>query len=131
MASNTPFTPLTNLDLTTEEKSSIFIPTVDWDIPTVDPAVLLIGKLFATKKIDNQIFLRAYSNIWKEDNLLSISHIGENLYRIHFDNAAKCTEILNRGPWLFKNEWFSLAHFIPTLAALLGHNTEKLGATEI
>ncbi|KAK8567156.1 hypothetical protein V6N13_005068 [Hibiscus sabdariffa] len=104
MASNTFFTPLIDLDLTVEEQSSIFTPNVDWDIPTIDPTVL-IRKLFATKEIDNQTFLRAYSNIWKKDNLLSISHIGEIIYHVHFDNAAKCTEILNRGPWLFKNDW--------------------------
>ncbi|KAK8690928.1 hypothetical protein V6N13_074453 [Hibiscus sabdariffa] len=115
MASNTSFTPFIDLDLTAEEQSFIFTPNVDWDIPTIDPAVLLIGKLFATKEIDNQLFLRAYFIIWKKDNLLSISHIGEKLYCIHFDNAAKCTEILNRGPRLFKSDWFALAHFNPTL----------------
>ncbi|KAK8652749.1 hypothetical protein V6N13_126774 [Hibiscus sabdariffa] len=117
MASNISFTPLTDLDLTVEEQSSIFTQNVVWDIPAIDHAELLIGKLFATKEIDNQLFLRTFSNIWKKDNLLSISHISENLYRIHFDNATKCTEILNRGPWLFKSDWFVLAHFNPNMDA--------------
>ncbi|KAK8525338.1 hypothetical protein V6N12_014033 [Hibiscus sabdariffa] len=117
MASNISFTPLTDLDLTVEEQSSIFTPNVDWDTPAIDPAELLIGKLFATKEVDNQLFLRTFSNIWKKDNLLSISHIGENLYRIHFDNAAKCTEIFNRGSWLFKSDLLAVAHFNPNLDA--------------
>ncbi|KAL4271428.1 hypothetical protein GQ457_13G016010 [Hibiscus cannabinus] len=117
MASNVSFSPLTDLDLTIEEQSSIFTPNVDWDTPAIDPAELLIGKLFATKEVDNQLFLRTFSNIWKKDNLLSISHIGENIYRIHFDNAAKCTEIFNRGPWLFKSDWLAIAHSNPNLDA--------------
>ncbi|KAL4290640.1 hypothetical protein GQ457_18G000060 [Hibiscus cannabinus] len=117
MASNVSFSPLTDLDLTVEEQSSIFTPNVDWDTPAIDPAELLIGKLFATKEVDNQLFLRTFSNIWKKDNLLSISHIGENIYRIHFDNAAKCTEIFNRGPWLFKSDWLAIAHSNPNLDA--------------
>ncbi|KAL4324988.1 hypothetical protein GQ457_11G026400 [Hibiscus cannabinus] len=117
MASNVSFSLLTDLDLTVEEQSSIFTPSVDWDTPAIDPTELLIGKLFATKEVDNQLFLRTFSNIWKKDNLLSISHIGENIYRIHFDNAAKCTEIFNRGPWLFKSDWLAIAHSNPNLDA--------------
>ncbi|KAK8488733.1 hypothetical protein V6N11_068326 [Hibiscus sabdariffa] len=38
-------------------------------------------------------------------------------HRIHFENASKCHEILNRGPWLFKDDWLALAPFDPTLNA--------------
>ncbi|KAL4335303.1 hypothetical protein GQ457_07G010680 [Hibiscus cannabinus] len=36
---------------------------------------------------------------------------------IHFKNASKCQEIINHGPWLFKDDWLTLVPFDPTLNA--------------
>ncbi|KAK8639971.1 hypothetical protein V6N13_138337 [Hibiscus sabdariffa] len=117
MASNIPQSQFEDLDLTHEEQGSIFTPLVVWNILSIDPAVFLIGKLFATKDVDKRLFIRAYTNIWKKDHLISISPICAKFFRIHFENASKCHEILNIGPWLFKDDWLALASFDPTLSA--------------
>ncbi|KAK8592902.1 hypothetical protein V6N12_044995 [Hibiscus sabdariffa] len=90
MASNIPQSQFEGLDLTHEEQDSIFTPSVVWDIPSIDLAVLLIGKLFATKDVDIRLLF----------------------YRIHFETESKCQEILDRGPWLFKDDWLVLALLI-------------------
>ncbi|KAK9037415.1 hypothetical protein V6N11_022326 [Hibiscus sabdariffa] len=48
-------------------------------------------------------------------SLLSTKYLP--LKRIQFDSASKCTEILNRGAWLFKDDWLALAPFDPALNA--------------
>ncbi|KAK8505725.1 hypothetical protein V6N12_024708 [Hibiscus sabdariffa] len=111
MASYLAQSHLGTIDLTQEEQSSIFTPSVAWDTSSIDPSVLLIGKLFATKEIDNQKFIHAFTFIWKMDQLISISPICANFFRIHFEIESKCYEILNRGPWLFKDDWLALAPF--------------------
>ncbi|KAK8593255.1 hypothetical protein V6N12_045338 [Hibiscus sabdariffa] len=78
MTSNIPQSQFEDLDLTQEEQGSIFTPSVVWDIPSIDPTVLLIGKLFATKDANNQLSIRAYTNISKKDKLISISPICAN-----------------------------------------------------
>ncbi|KAK8507020.1 hypothetical protein V6N13_024940 [Hibiscus sabdariffa] len=103
MTSNTYLNQFKDLDFTNEEQGSIFTPSLLWDTLTIDPIVLIIGKLFATKDVDNQTLIRAYTNIWKKDKLNSISLIRES--------ASKRTEILNRGLWLFKDDWLALAPF--------------------
>ncbi|KAK8477237.1 hypothetical protein V6N13_043174 [Hibiscus sabdariffa] len=104
MASNTSLHQFEDLDFTNEEQSSIFTPSLSRDTHTINPIVFIIGKLFATKDVDNQTLIRAYTNIWKKDKLISISPIRANFFRFQFETVTKHTEIMNRGPWLFKDD---------------------------
>ncbi|KAK8716155.1 hypothetical protein V6N13_043473 [Hibiscus sabdariffa] len=63
MASNIPQSQFEGLDLTHEEQDSIFTPSVVWDIPSIDLAVLLIGKLFATKDVDIRLLFYSCSSM--------------------------------------------------------------------
>ncbi|KAL4273941.1 hypothetical protein GQ457_13G000010 [Hibiscus cannabinus] len=75
MASNVSFSPLTDLDLTIEEQSSIFTPNVDWDTPAIDPAELLIGKLFATKESDWLAIAHSNPNLDAQDHDFSTMNV--------------------------------------------------------
>ncbi|KAK8500061.1 hypothetical protein V6N12_037921 [Hibiscus sabdariffa] len=51
----------------------------------------------------------------KKDNVISISVLKPNFFRIYFPSADTRNDILSRGPWTIKDSWLALAPFDPSL----------------
>ncbi|GMI69848.1 hypothetical protein like AT2G13450 [Hibiscus trionum] len=99
---------LNSIALTNEEAELFYTPDFGWDFAKEDPKLFLIGCFISSKPIDIYVVLSAFEGIWKPSNLVSISVLQDNFLKIKFKEVKHCYEILNRGPWLYKDEWLAL-----------------------
>ncbi|GMI86616.1 hypothetical protein HRI_002330900 [Hibiscus trionum] len=113
MTSNSFFQQFGELSFTPEEQGLVFTPAIYWDSTNDDINLLLIGKFIASKNVDNQVVIRAFQGIWKNNKIDSISILKENYFRIKFSDEANRNDILKRGQWTYKDEWLALAPFDP------------------
>ncbi|KAK8475633.1 hypothetical protein V6N12_055088, partial [Hibiscus sabdariffa] len=113
MAANSFFNHLQDLDFTNEEKDVVFTQTIQWGSLNEYSDLLVIAKMISSKPIDDNTVVRAFQGIWKKENVISITIVKPNYFRIKFHTEEIRNDILSRGPWTFKDEWLALAAFNP------------------
>ncbi|GMI85573.1 hypothetical protein HRI_002226600 [Hibiscus trionum] len=111
MASESFIQHLGDHNFTSEEQWVIFNPSFNWESPTKDDDLTIIGKIVSTKNIDWQALIRVFQSIWKNDIVVSILMLKTNYFRFKLSSVTKRKKILKRRPWTFKNEWLALSPF--------------------
>ncbi|KAK8697857.1 hypothetical protein V6N13_113992 [Hibiscus sabdariffa] len=113
MAANSFLNHLQDLDFTNEEQDMVFTPTIQWDSSNEDSDLLVIAKMISFKPIDDNAVVRDFQGIWKKENVLSITIVKPNYFRIKFPTEDIKNDILSWGLWTLKDEWLALAAFKP------------------